>query len=227
MIEGLQQLHQRLDDVEREQLLGHERERIAAGLHDDIEQGVFTIGMRLSALLEGDPEPSTAAQLQDVRQQLSRVSDRVRDVVFALSAPGHEGGDLASSMRSLLRDTARTSGITTDLVVSGDEPADISAVQGVVYAVVKEALANVAKHAHAQTVLVSLRYADDRCDVVVQDDGVGAPENVLHTFEDSYLHYGLRHMQRQIGDVGGTFEVANGEEGGLVLKISVPVPART
>ena len=155
------------------------------------------------------------------------MSDRVRDVVFALSAPGHGGGDLASSMRSLLRDTARTSGLKTDLVVSGDEPAGVSTVQDVVHGAVKEALANVAKHAQAETVLVSLRYADDRCDVVVQDDGVGAPENVLHTFEDSYLHYGLRHMQRQIGDVGGTFEVANGEEGGLVLKISVPVPART
>jgi signal transduction histidine kinase len=227
MISGLQQLHQRLDDVERDQLLGHERERIAAGLHDDIEQSVFTIGMRLNALLERDLEPATAAQLQDVRHQVSRVSDRVRDVVFALSAPGHEGGDLASSMRSLLRETARTSGIKTDLVVSGTEPAGISAVQDALYAVVREALTNVAKHAHAQTVLVSLRYTDDRCDVVVQDDGVGAPKQVLHTFEDSYVHYGLRHMRRKIHDAGGSFEVANGEEGGLVLTVRVPVPERT
>jgi len=227
MIEGLQQLHQRLDDVERDQLLGHERERIAAGLHDEIEQSVFTLGMRLSSLLDADLEASTAAQLQDVRQQLSGVSDHVRDVVFALSAPGHEGGGLAASMRRLLRDTARKSAIRTDLVVTGDEPAGFSAVQDIVYAVVREALANVAKHSHAQTVLVSLRYAEDRCDVIVQDDVVGAPEPVLRTFEDSYVHYGLRHMRRQIMDLGGTFAVANGEEGGLVLKVSVPMTLRT
>jgi signal transduction histidine kinase len=227
MIEGLQQLHQRLDDVERDQLLGHERERIAAGLHDEIEQSVFTIGMRLSSLLVADLEASTAAQLQDVRQRLSGVSDHVRDVVFALSAPGHEGAALGASMRRLLRETALASAIRTDLVVSGDEPAGISAVQDIVYAVVREALANVVKHSHAQTVLVSLRYAEDRCDVVVQDDGVGAPEPVLRTFEDSYLHYGLRHMCRQIMDLGGSFAVANGEEGGLALKVSVPVPLPT
>jgi signal transduction histidine kinase len=145
--------------------------------------------------------------------------------VFALSAPGHAGGDLASSVRSLLRDTSRTSGLATDLIVSGVAPDGMTKVQDALHAVVKEALSNVTKHAHASTVLVSIRYAQDRCDVVVQDDGVGAQELALRTFEDSYLHFGLRHMRQQVLDLGGTFDLANGEEGGFVLTVSVPVPS--
>jgi signal transduction histidine kinase len=211
MIAGLQQLHQRLTDAEREQVLSYERERIAARLHDDIEQSMFTIGLRLNSVLEATLDPTVAAQLRDVRGLTSGVSDCVRDVVFALSAPGHAGGDLASSVRSLLRDTSRTSGLATDLIVSGVAPDGITKVQDALHAVVKEALCNVTKHAQASTVLVSIRYAQDRCDVVVQDDGVGVQEPALRTFEDSYLHFGLRHMRQQVLDLGGTFDLTNGE----------------
>jgi signal transduction histidine kinase len=57
---------------------------------------------------------------------------------------------------------------------------------------------------------------------VVQDDGVGAPDVVLRGYEDSYLHFGLRHMRDRIVGLGGTFEVVNGDEGGLMVRVCVP-----
>jgi signal transduction histidine kinase len=223
MIAGLRQLHARLDGAERDQLLGRERERIAAGLHDDIEQGLFTIGVRLGALLEGDLDPRLAEQIRAIRRLASVTDDKVREVVFALAVPGQEGTDLTSSLRSLLNETAQTTGLETNFVVTGTPTPGASRLQDALRALVKEALANVVRHAEARGVLVSVRYGIDRVDLVVQDDGVGASELVLRQFPDSLLHFGLRHMRESVIGLGGSFEVANGEEGGLTIRVSLPL----
>lgn len=74
-------------------------------------------------------------------------------------------------------------------------------------------------------VLVSIRYEGDRVDVVVQDDGVGIADLVMENEGRSALHYGLRNMRQQITGLGGTFEVENGDERGLIVRASVPLPA--
>src|SRR5260370_18366935 len=88
---------------------------------------------------------------------------------------------------------------------------------------VDAATTNARNHADARTVLVSLRYEPDRLDLVVQDDGVGAPEILLRTFQDSHLHFGLRHMRQMVIGSGGSFEGSNGEEAGLVVRASLPL----
>ena len=84
-------------------------------------------------------------------------------------------------------------------------------------------MTNIVKHAEARTALVSLRFTDDRIDVVVQDDGVGASELLLQDYDRSHLHYGLRHLREQVEARGGTFEVGNGDDGGLTIRAEVPV----
>jgi signal transduction histidine kinase len=226
MIEGLEQLHRRIDEAERSQVLAQERDRIAAGLHDLIEQGIFTIGLQLSSLLEGEVEPATAARLQDLRQLAGRTAESVREVIFALAHPGHDTTNLTASVRRLLRAASQAHGLETDLVVSGEPTPAVAAVAHALNAVIKEALANITRHAHARMMLVSVRYAPDHVDVVIQDDGVGAPEMVLHSYRESHLHFGLRHMREQIVELGGDFHVANGEESGLTVRLRVPLAER-
>jgi signal transduction histidine kinase len=72
-------------------------------------------------------------------------------------------------------------------------------------------------------VLVSLRYDPERLEAVVQDDGVGVPQALLRTFQDSQLHFGLRHIRQLVIGRGGTFDISNGEEAGLVIRVSLPL----
>ena len=74
-----------------------------------------------------------------------------------------------------------------------------------ILAVVREALTNVARHAKAQTVRVSVRAADGQLAVVVQDDGVGAGASLARG--------GLVNLLDRAADLGGTFEVRRGEDG--------------
>jgi signal transduction histidine kinase len=220
-IAELQRLRDRLTEAERIQLLGRERERIAGALHDRIEQEIFMIGVRLTALLD-DPslDRRMTDELRRVRQLSINASDEVRRAIFALSRPEQKGDDLTDRLRSLLAEFERSSGVHAHLFVIGTHRPGFAAIHDVVPLVVEEALTNVKKHADARTVLVSLRYEPDRLDLVIQDDGVGAPETLLRTFQDSYLHFGLRHMRQVVVDRGGTFQVSNGDESGLVVKAS-------
>ena len=226
MIAELQQLHERLTEAEQAQLLGRERERIASALHDRIEQDIFTIGVRLGALLES---PSVAArivlELQELRHLTIAAADEVRRSIFSLTGPEREG-NVTDDIRQLLRDFERRSNVQVHLAVSGELTPAAEAAHDVVHQVVNEALVNVAKHARATVVLVSLGYLTDRLDIAIQDDGVGAPQILFDTFQDSYLHFGLRHMRQVVIDRGGAFTVANGDEAGLVVRASIPLPPR-
>jgi signal transduction histidine kinase len=223
MIERLRELHSRLNDAERSQLLARERQRIAVRLHDQIEQEIFSIGLGINALLDSrEFDPQTVARLQAVRRLAVETADEVRKVVFALAVPGHAEGSLVSDVRSLLRDVERQSDLQAHLVVSGNPAPEADGRQDILYAVISEAMNNVQRHAQAKIVLVSIRYEADRTDVVIQDDGVGVPDIVLNSFQDSYLHFGLRHMRQQIVDLGGIFEVVNEEDGGTIIRISLP-----
>jgi signal transduction histidine kinase len=225
MIASLQQLQERLGEAERTRILAHERQRIAGRLHDQIEQEVFSIGLGIDSLLEGsEVDARTAERLRAVRQLAVETADEVRRVTFALAVPGHANGDLTSDVRSLLRDLERRSALETHLVVTGSIPSGVEQIQYTLYSVVNEAITNVERHAQAQMVLVSIRVEEDRVDVVVQDDGVGVSALVVSSFQDSYLHFGLRHMRQQVVNLGGVFELANGEESGTMVRFSVPLP---
>ncbi len=97
------------------------------------------------------------------------------------------------------------------------EPARLeSELESAVYRLVQESLTNIAKHAHANHVRVSVREADDQLQLEVQDDGAGFDnEAVGHGF-------GLAGMRERVSLGGGTMTIASSEHGTLV-RASLPV----
>src|SRR5712692_7844047 len=226
MIDELEQLHRDLSQAERDQVLRQERERIAAELHDRIEQAIFTLGLKVNAILEREPVTDPIATgLGEVRQLAIRTSEAVREAIFALSLPRAQAGGLPAELRRLVRKAGESEAVEADLVVSG-KPVGLSAESAhTLFVLVREALANVARHARAKRVLVSLRYSDDHVDLVIQDDGVGASEQILEHYQESGTHFGLKRSCRQVEALGGSFEVHNGEESGLAIRARLPVRA--
>jgi signal transduction histidine kinase len=226
MIDELEQLHRDLSQAERDQVLQKERERIAAELHDRIEQAIFSLGLKVNAILERESVTDpTAADLGEVRQLAIHTSEAVREAIFALSLPRAAAGGLPSELRRLVRETGTSEAVEADLVVSGN-PVGLSTESAHVLVVLaREALANMARHARAKRVLVSLRYSNEHVDLVIQDDGVGASEQILQHYQDSSTHFGLKRSRRQVEALGGSFEVRNGEESGLAIRARLPAQA--
>jgi signal transduction histidine kinase len=225
MIEELEVLHRNRSQAEREQALRQERERIAAELHDRIEQAIFTLGLKVNAILEGEPvAEAVAGRLGEVRQLAIHTSEAVREAIFALSLPRPAAEGLLAELQRRVREAGRSEGLEADLVVSGRPRRLGPESEQTLYTVAREALSNVVRHARARRVLVSLRYSEDQVDLVIQDDGVGASEQVLRHYQESGTHFGLKGSRRQVEDLGGSFEVQNGEESGLAVRARLPVP---
>jgi signal transduction histidine kinase len=224
MIAELAELHRHLSQAERDQVLGEERQRIAAELHDRIEQAIFTLGLKVNSILEKEQvnEP-IATGLGEVRQLAVHTAEAVREAIFALSLPRPAASGLLAELRRLVREVGKSEELEADLVVSG-KPLRLSPKsEQALYILAREALANVTRHARARRVLVSLRYSADNVDLVIQDDGAGASEQVLKHYQESGTHFGMKRSRRQVEDLGGTFEVHNGEESGLAIRVRIPV----
>jgi signal transduction histidine kinase len=226
MIAELEDLHRDLSQAERDQVLREERERIAAELHDRIEQAIFTLGLKVNAIMEREPvtEP-IAIGLGEVKQLAVHTSEAVREAIFALSLPRPAASGLLSELRRLVREVGKSEELEADLVVSGTPLKLSPESEQTLYILAREALANVLRHARARRVLVSLRYSDNHVDLVIQDDGAGASEQILKHYQESGTHFGMKRSRRQVEDLGGTFDVRNGEESGLAIRVQIPVQA--
>jgi signal transduction histidine kinase len=124
-----------------------------------------------------------------------------------------------------VREAAKSQELEADLVVSGEPTRLSTESEQTLYVLAREALINVVRHARARRVLVSLRYSDDHVDLVIQDDGIGASEQILKHYQESGTHFGMKRSRRQVEDLGGTFDVSNGEESGLAIRVRVPAKA--
>lgn len=149
-----------------------ERERIARELHDEIGQGLTVVLLGLRRVADQVPaglQPEVEAVAETVRHNL----DEVRQVAKRLRPGVLADLGLRSALKALTRDlSAAGVPVTTDLA---DELPEMSReVELVVYRVAQEALTNVARHANATSVQVSLTATDPGSVTLrISDDGVG------------------------------------------------------
>jgi signal transduction histidine kinase len=97
-------------------------------------------------------------------------------------------------------------------------PPDVSIA---LYRVVQEALANVEKYARASVVRVSVQSEAEHLRLVIEDDGVGIPDDAL----GRPASHGLVGMRERLRVLGGTFQIRRGEHGrGTVIDAVAPRP---
>ncbi|PUA80051.1 sensor histidine kinase [Nocardioides currus] len=212
-------LLERIDDAQRASAAAalaaqeSERSRIAQELHDGVGQSLTAVLLELKLLSESAPSPS----LDRVRDGVRASLDEVRSVARTLRPHVLEDLGLRSALAALTQDlfgSTRTHvrrGIMPGLP---DLPADVELV---VFRVAQEALTNVARHAEATTVELSLGMVGREIELRVTDDGHGLPRGAEGT--------GLRGMRERAALVGGRIDVARRDGGGTVAALRVPVAA--
>lgn len=228
MIERMRVLDRERSESERERVLRDERARIATHLHDEIEQAIFVVGLRIKSELERpDLLEETRRRLDEVRQLLARITAALKEIVFTTSESVLAQQDLPTAVRRLVEDLGRRLGLETHLIVDGRPVSAGPEADAVLFQVAQRAVLNVVRHSHAHAALISLHYTDEQVQLVVQDDGVGAAPEVLDQLTTEKSNgFGLISARRQVAALGGSFDVSNGEEGGLVVRARVPIRHR-
>lgn len=205
-------------------LVLEEKNRIARELHDTVLQILFSLGLGVDWCLQrptGDKD--LEKKLVDMRRLTAQAGNELRSAIYTLSSTVAEMG-LMPALDALARDFTDEHGLPVSLSSIGSVPMNLPLLtQNALHRVVRESLMNIYKHAGADHAAVRLIFEPTEVAAVVQDDGIGVPEQVLERYADDPSHFGLRTVKRQIEELQGQFEIMKGEEGGTVVRATVPV----
>jgi signal transduction histidine kinase len=197
-----------------------DRDRIARDLHDVVIQRLFVAGLRLQSVGRSTDAPEAAQALERTVDELDRTVTEIRRSIFSLRSPlaGRDG--LRAKLLAVCG--AATAPLGFESRVQLDGPLD-TVVPDVVaehlVAVLREALANAARHARATALDVQARTDGSAVLLEVADNGVGLDPAVRR-------RNGLTMMHRRAEELGGTMRIGPGPGRGTVLSWEVPLAAR-
>lgn len=197
----------------------NERLRVAQELHDDTAQQLSALLLRLH-VARGIKDPSVRDEkLAELREAIQACADGVRRIARGLRPPALLDAGVAAAIRAYLNQV----GETTDLIIEvrADPVEDLLDLDSklVLYRIVQEAVANAVRHAHADSLTVTVTRWRDRVDAVVQDNGRGF---VVAALSDGARGLGLVGMEERAASVGGRVAVESTPGKGTRVRVEIP-----
>ncbi|WP_436527715.1 sensor histidine kinase [Actinoplanes sp. HUAS TT8] len=196
-----------------------ERQRMAGEIHDVLAQGLTGIVTQLEAA-EGHPEErerhlTTAKRL--ARESLAEA----RRSVQALRPQQLDGAELPAALGEVVETWSGRHGVRADLITTGTALRLLPEIETTLLRTAQEALANVARHANAGRVGLTLSYMEDMVTLDVRDDGDGfEPEQPRELTASG--GFGLSAMRERLARIAGTLAVESEPGGGTALSACVP-----
>ena len=199
-----------------------ERERLAREIHDTIAQSLAGVVAQLQAA-EG------SADAQDVRRRVARATEMARTALVEarrsvqdLTPAELADTGLADALSRLVTSWRDDHGVEASFVVVGDATALHSEVEATLLRIAQEALANVAKHADASRVGVTLTFDDADVILDVRDDGSGFDPAAPRRSSS----FGLGVMRERAQRLTGTFTLESAPGAGTAVSASIPALPR-
>ncbi|GGK79060.1 histidine kinase [Planomonospora parontospora subsp. parontospora] len=189
-----------------------ERHRMAREIHDTLAQGLTGIITQLRAAQRVE---SSGTHLELALGLAQDSLTEARRSVAALQPHQLEDAHLPDAMTTLARSWTRTTGVDLRVEVTGDRVPLSPAIEVTLFRVAQEALANVAKHADATRVGLTLSYTGSVVLLDVRDDGTGIRDPDAKGF-------GLNSMRQRLRGVGGSLEIESTPGEGTAVSATVP-----
>ena len=220
---------------EREELLhealiaaDRERRQLAADLHDGVIQLVSAVTLRTATLSRGlrreggqTPERVGAAieGLERITLDLQAVTTDLRGLMGTLAGDEIESGGLTGALSSLLVPLAE-SGVQVSISV-GELDCE-GRVRSLIHRVAQELVRNVAKHADAHLVELTLTQERGEVRLCLMDDGQGFDTTTIHERQHRG-HMGLLLVEQRVHDAGGVLEVSSAPGRGTRVVMRLPL----
>lgn len=219
---SFRRLHRRLRVLEQQAALQKERARIAKDIHDDLGANLTQIAF-MSELVQQD-----RAEPDKVTDRVNRIAGTARqaiksldEIVWAVNPRNDTLVHLVDYTGQFALDYLRTADIRCRLDFPEQIPQrELSTdLRHNLFLVLKEAMHNIVKHAHATEVWLRARFSDQAVDMVIEDNGRGFEQPPDNAFAD-----GLRNMRQRMSDIGGECHFENQAGGGTRVTLHLPWP---
>jgi two-component system, NarL family, sensor histidine kinase UhpB len=191
-----------------------ERRRLARDLHDEVNQALTAILLRLEALSHAAPQ--VGDEVSELKKLVNQAMAELLHLARQLRPTALDDHGLVPAIESQLRRFSAQTGVQAELNTYGDPREIESDKEIVIYRVAQEALSNVAQHASARHVELGLHANGHGVELTVRDDGCG--------FDTGYEHdsLGLSGMAERARLLGGTLEIDSRPGSGTALTLLVP-----
>jgi len=197
-----------------------ERTRVARELHDELGQELTALNLALALTQQRfarDPQ-CIRGNLAELESLLARTRVTTRQLVTELRPRLLEELGLEPGLEWLARQVEQRAGVRCRL--SADGLAGLpSRISTAAFRIVQEALTNVARHAHAREVELSLAVRSGELVLAVSDDGVGVPAAAERS------GFGLIGMRERVTTLSGRLELGARPGGGTTLTVTLPLAA--
>ena len=194
-----------------------ERRRLARELHDETGQALTSILLGLKPLEEALADHPAQAGLAELRELVVSALQDVRRLAVELLPAVLDDFGLVPALERLIESYAEQSGIRVDFHSALGEARLPSDVETALYRVVQEALTNIAKHANAGSVSVSVARRETTVAATIEDDGEGFDPRSVR--EDGI---GLIGMRERLALIEGRLHVESRPGVGTTIVAEVP-----
>lgn len=217
-----------LQDAHRRLLSNREDERksLARELHDQTIQDLLRLNYQLERIEERELETSPLKErIFNIRYDVRLLIEELRRVCSNLRPPTIDSLGLGSAITSFVDSWRERTAIPIELFLDQNlirlpEDTELS-----IFRIIQESLHNIAKHAKAQHVEISLKHTTPRTILIsISDDGVGLPADFSLSKLASNDHYGLLGISERVALLGGHLNIQNHNKGGVIIQVEIPHP---
>lgn len=216
-------LHQVEKKLSRLVLQGQEeeRKRVSRELHDGIGQSLYSILVTLTVGGQDLSPENQTKYLQQAKQLTIDAMEEVKRMTRSLRPSILDDLGLIPALRSYIESYQKVHGIKVIFDVTGDRERVQADGETTLYRIFQEALTNIAKHAQASLVHISIHKTEDHIFVTIQDNGVGF--NINHFFKDNdHQGIGLLSMKERAEAHKGTMKIISKINQGTTISVSIP-----
>lgn len=204
-----------------------ERQRVAADIHDGFLQDLTAIFLKAESariMIARSNYAEAKAAIDDIQTMVRNEVDALRDYIFEVRPPSLDEVGLAPTLRAMVERFAAEQSLRSIFDSSGLSDRLPTPVETILYRVAQEALRNVAKHARASEVSITLFQSTEKVVLEVTDNGLGVdpdPERIRKPG-----HYGIDTMRERLELAGGHLAIGLAPSGGTEVKAVIPLEPR-
>jgi signal transduction histidine kinase/ligand-binding sensor domain-containing protein len=208
-------LHQKMEQLARQQAVERERARIAKDIHDDLGANLTLIAV-LGDLARHEKAGERIQKMASTARQAVKSLD---EIVWAVNPRNDTLAHLLDYTGQYAVDYLRAAGVRCLLDVPEHTPVREvpTNVRHNLFLVVKEALQNIVKHAKATAVWLRISITGQGLRIVIEDNGQGFEQPPQDAWAD-----GLRNMQQRMDEIGGTYRIQSKVGQGTEIIVELP-----
>ena len=205
--------------LEKEQAVSRERNRIAQGIHDDIGSTVSSISIMSDLVLKSVNGDKQSAMISNIRETSISLMEKIDDLVWSI----HPGNDSLFNLLVRIREIAivlfEAKGIDYEIELPETIDSFYISIEHRqhIYLILKEAINNIVRHSKATKARIEISLLNENLSILISDNGKGFNKAQVSD------RNGIKNMNNRAAEINGTIKIDSDADCGTIILLTVKI----